>query len=65
MTFRWNDFTENKPKKPVAGIKFEAHFVHNIVKYLSLNMLCYLCSIVNKILTQVIWNSFSFDFIQI
>ncbi len=29
------------------------------------HLLCYLCSIVNKILAHVIWNSFSFHFIQI
>ncbi len=28
-------------------------------------MLCYLCSIVNKILAHVILNSYSFHFIQI
>ncbi len=53
--------------RPVAGIKFEmssfcaynckmSHFKH---------LLCYLCSIVNKILAHVIWKSFSFHFIQI
>ncbi len=29
------------------------------------HLLCYLCSIVNKILAHVIWKSFSFHFIQI
>ncbi len=50
----------------VAGITYLkwAHFVHIIVKCLSLN-LCYLCSIVNYILAHVIWNSFSFHFIRI
>ncbi len=33
-------------------------------KILSLN-LCYLCSVVNRILAHVIWKSFSFHFIQI
>ncbi len=29
------------------------------------HVLCYICSVVNKILAHVIWNSFSFHFIQI
>ncbi len=42
--------------RPVAGIKFEiSQFKH----------LCYLCSIVHQILSHVIWNYFSFNFIQI
>ncbi len=43
-----------------------AHFVLencNISQFK--HLLCYLCFIVNKILAHVIWNSFSFHFIQI
>ncbi len=39
--------------------------MHNIVKFLSLNICCYLCSIVYKILAHVNLNYFSFNFIQI
>ncbi len=48
---------------PVPILRPVAHFVHKFVKFLSLNI-CYLCSIVNKILAYVIWN-FIFHFIQI
>ncbi len=40
--------------------------MHKIVKmYQFKHLLCYLCSIVNKIFAHVIWNSFSFHFIKI
>ncbi len=52
--------------RPVASIKFETssfcayNFTISQIKHV-----CYLCSIVNKILAHVIWKSFSFHFIQI
>ncbi len=52
--------------KSVTGIKFESSFFLFIFYFfLSLNMCCYLCSTVNKILAHVISKSFSFHFIQI
>ncbi len=53
--------------RPVAGIKFEmsSFCAYNFKTSQFKHLLCYLCSIVNKILAHVIWNSFSFHFIQI
>ncbi len=53
--------------RPVAGIKFEmsSFYAYNCKIPQFKRLLCYLCSIVNKILAHVIWNSFSFHFIQI
>ncbi len=50
--------------RPVAGIKFEMNsFCAYICKISQLkHLLCYLCSIVNKILAHVIWKSFQFSF---
>ncbi len=53
--------------RPVAGIKFEmsSFYAYNFTISKFKHLLCYICSIVNKILTHVIWKSFSFHFIQI
>ncbi len=52
--------------RPVAGIKFEmSSFCAKQIKISQFKHLCYPCSIMNKIFTHVIWNSFSFHFIQI
>ncbi len=52
--------------RPEAGIIFEmSSFCAYHLKFSQFKQLCYLCSIVNKILTHVIWNYFSFNCIQI
>ncbi len=50
--------------RPVAGIKFEMSSFSELKCKMYLFKHC-LCSIVNKILAHVIWNYFSFHFIQI
>ncbi len=48
--------------RPVAGIKFEMNsfYAYNFTISKFKHLLCYICSIVNKILTHMIWKSFSF-----
>ena len=56
-------------KQPIlmhSGNKFEMSSLSGWNGKISqFKLLCYLCSVVNKILAQVTWNSLSFNFIQI